>query len=240
MRSGSPTQANAREQIRLAARRLFAEHGIDGVTVREIVEASGQKNHGSLSYYFGTKEALVCDIVREGAMLIDTRRNQRLDEIEASGGPSEISEVVDVLVYPSIGLAEGIGGGDDNYIRFAFTMMLNHRELFMEAVGDRWNSGYMRCLDHLRRLMPNMPPAAKNQRFIFMGAYLGSVLTLREVALCDRTRAHKMWSAQSTLRHFVQTICSMLDAPYEKPKDNRPNKTRKINGVVGSFGMILD
>ena len=59
----------AREQIKLAARRLFAIRGIDGVSVREIVEAAEQKNHGSLAYYFGTKEALVRELVADGAKL---------------------------------------------------------------------------------------------------------------------------------------------------------------------------
>ncbi len=240
MRQGPATQMKAREQIVLAARRLFAEHGIDGVTVREIVEASGQKNHGSLSYYFGTKEALVREIVLEGAMLIDTRRNQNLDALESAGVPSSIAEVVEILVYPSIGLAEEMGGGDDNYICFAYMMMLNHRELFMETVGDRWNSGYVRCLDHLRRLMPDMPSEIKNQRFVFMGAYLGSILTLREIALVDRSRAHKMWGADSTLKHFIQTICAMLEAPHERSAADARLRAPKINGVVGSTGMFLD
>jgi AcrR family transcriptional regulator len=240
MRPRPATQLKVREQIRLAARKLFAERGIDGVTVREIVEASGQKNHGSLSYYFGTKEALVREIVLEGAVLIDTRRNVRLDQLEAAGGPRDIAEVVEVLVYPSVGLASEMGGGDDNYICFAFIMMLNHRELFMDTVGDRWNSGYVRCLDHLRPLMPDMPPEAKNQRFVFMGAYLGSVLSLREIALIDRSRAHKTWSADSTLKHFIQTLCALLEAPYEKSDDATNRRARKINTVVGSIGMVMD
>ncbi|HWA89434.1 MAG TPA: helix-turn-helix domain-containing protein [Rhizomicrobium sp.] len=239
MRQAQTTQIKAREQIMLAARHLFAKHGIDGVTLRQIVEASGQKNHGSVSYYFGTKEALVRELVAEGAMLIDTRRNARLDKIEEAGGPRDIAEVVEVLVYPSIRLAEELEGGDDNYIAFAFMMMMNHRELFMAAVGERWNSGYTRCLDHLRHMMPDMPPEAKNQRFVFMGGYLGSILSLREIALMDRSRPHKTWSADSTLDHFVQTICAMLEAPYEA--DHGDLRTRKkMNGVVGSIGVVLD
>jgi len=237
MRRTPSSQAKARDQIRDAARRLFAKHGVDGVTLRQIVDASGQKNHGSVSYHFGTKETLVRELVAEGAMLIDTRRNRLLDKIEAATGSFGIAEIVDVLVYPSVGLASEIGGGDDDYISFAFMLMLNHRELFMAAVGERWNSGYMRCLDHLRRLMPDMPPEMKNQRFVFMGAYLGSVLSLREIALMDRSRPHNTWSRESTLAHFSRTICAMLEAPHDGLSVG-PRK--RMNGVVGSTGMVLD
>ncbi|MGB5950554.1 MAG: TetR family transcriptional regulator [Parvibaculum sp.] len=233
-------QTGAREQIKLAAQRLFALRGIDGVSVREIVEASGQKNHGSLSYYFGTKEALVRELVADGAKLIDKRRNDFLDRLEASGGPSSVREAVEALVFPSIGLSGETGEEEDTYIRFIAMLAMNHRELFMDALEKRWNSGYLRCLDHLRRLMPDMPAAAKNQRFVFMGAYMSSVLSLREAALTDRSRPHPSWSSDDTLEHFMQTLTAMLEAPLEKGLFAEAAGPRRPRSIVGSIGMILD
>jgi AcrR family transcriptional regulator len=235
---------SAREQIKLAARRLFAERGMDGVTVREIVEASGQKNHGSLSYYFGTKEALVRELVTDGAKLIDVRRNAYLDRLESVGGPKTIREVAEALVYPSINLAEETDTAEDSYIRFIALLGMSHRDLFMEALENRWNSGYLRCLDHLRHLMPDMPEAAKNQRFVFLGAYLTGVIAAREAALADRSRPHPMWSAETTLRHFIDTITAMLAAPLDPSLDRGNLGGGSAGGepraVVGSVGMILD
>lgn len=236
-------QLPAREQIKLAARRLFAERGMDGVTVREIVEASGQKNHGSLSYYFGTKEALVRELVTDGAKLIDIRRNAYLDGLEAKGGPKSIRDVVEALVYPSVNLAE-TDTAEDSYIRFIALLGMSHRDLFMEALENRWNSGYLRCLDHLRRLMPEMPEAAKNQRFVFLGAYLTGVIAAREAALADRSRPHPMWSAEATLRHFIDTITALLAAPLDPALAGESWGGGGAGGepraVVGSVGMILD
>lgn len=233
-------QAGAREQIKLAARRLFAIRGIDGVSVREIVEASGQKNHGSLSYYFGTKEALVRELVADGAKLIDMRRNAFLDRLEAAGGPSSVRDAVEALVYPSIGLSGETEDEEDTYLRFIAMLAMNHRELFMDALEKRWNSGYLRCLDHLRRLMPDMPAAAKNQRFVFMGAYMSSVLSLREAALTDRTRPHPNWSSADTLEHFMQSLTVMLEAPLEKGLFAGTSAPKRPRAIVGSIGMILD
>lgn len=238
-------RANAREQIKLAARRLFALRGIDGVSVREIVEAAAQKNHGSLTYYFGTKEALVRELVADGAKLIDERRNALLDALDAKGGPKSVQDVVEALVYPSIGLAGTSNDEEDTYTRFIGLLGMSHRELFMDALEKRWNSGYLRALEHLRRLMPEMPAAAKNQRFVFMGAYLGSVLSLREAALTDRSRPHPTWSSKNTLPHFIQTITVMLGAPLQKglfadADGNATAKARRPRAIVGSVGLILD
>ena len=236
----SRDKPRAREQIKLAARRLFALRGIDGVSVREIVEAAEQKNHGSLTYYFGTKEALVRELVADGAKLIDIRRNAFLDALEAAGGPKRVHDVVEALVYPSIGLGE-TADEEDTYLRFIATMAQNHRELFMDALEKRWNSGYLRALGHLRRLMPEMPAAAKNQRFVFMGGYLSAVLSMREAALTDATRPHPTWASADMLPHFVQTITVMLEEPLEKGLfSGAARKVANPRAIVGSIGMILD
>ncbi|MFD2431981.1 TetR/AcrR family transcriptional regulator [Sphingobium scionense] len=66
--------------------------------MREIAAAAGQKNHGAVSYYFGSKEALVRALVMDGAMALDRERNAALDGLEAQGGPRTIREVVEILV----------------------------------------------------------------------------------------------------------------------------------------------
>lgn len=202
---------NARDRIKHAALKLFAERGIDGVSVREITRLAGQKNQGSLNYYFGLKENLVRELVVDGAKIMDIRRNQALDQLEASGVPLSVRQITDILVFPATGVtAPGSVEGED-YNRFLFLLELSHRRVFMEALDDQWNSGYQRCLDHLRRLMPPMTEAEKNQRFIFIGAYLGSVLAKREHALTGPRPG--IWTAEDTLNHFSQTIVAILTAP---------------------------
>lgn len=206
---------SAAEHIKNVALRLFAERGVDGVTVREIAAAAGQKNHGAVGYYFGSKEALVREIIRDGAIAIDQRRNAALDRLEAEGGPRTIREVVDILVFPAV----AADPGDEFYVRFIVMLTMTHRELMMDALENRWNSGYQRCLDHLRTLMPEMPSAVQKQRFVFMGAYLGAVLARRQQALADHSRAHPTWNSPYSLEHFAQSLTILLQAPLEMPAE---------------------
>jgi AcrR family transcriptional regulator len=202
------------QTIKMIALRLFAERGVDGVTVREIAAAAGQKNHGAVGYYFGTKEALVREIVADGAKVIDDRRNALLDEMEASGGPTTMREMVDAIIYPSLDPFDE--GERDCYMRFTVILHTTHMELFTSAIGNQWNKGYQRCLAHLRRLMPAMPAHIKNQRLLFLGSYLAMVMALRQTALSDTTRAHSTWPAAETLRHLSLTATAMLAAPEEE------------------------
>ena len=197
------------ERLKAEAQRLFANRGIDGVTVRDIATAAGQKNAAAVGYHFGSKEALIRELIIDGAKIIDARRNDLLDAMEKSDGPADISQIVDILIYPSVNLAAP--GETDTYNRFLRMLTMSHSELFYDALEGRWNSGYQRCLKHLRVLMPSKSRTIQNQRFIFLESYLGGVLSARETRLDDKSRAHPTWNDKSTLAHFATTVTCMLE-----------------------------
>jgi AcrR family transcriptional regulator len=60
-RAGKP-RATTRDRILATAGSLFAEHGFDAVSVRDIVRAA-RVNLGAITYYFGSKEALLGEVV---------------------------------------------------------------------------------------------------------------------------------------------------------------------------------
>ncbi len=199
---------DASGDIKSAALRLFAEYGTSAVTVRQIALAAGQRNHAAVGYHFGSKEALIRAVIAHGAQLIDGVRNAMLDEIEAAGGPSTLFEVTQCLVRSSLPRAGP--PWSDCYNRFIAALQLSNRELFMDALEGKWNSGYLRCLAHLRRLMPELPAATLNQRLLFMGAALGGILTARERELADHSRPHAMWGKDATLDEVARALERML------------------------------
>jgi AcrR family transcriptional regulator len=203
-----------REALKLDALRLFAERGIDGVSVRDIAAAAGQKNHGAVSYYFESKEALVREIVTDGASIIEEKRNSMLDEMEARGGPSAIREVMNAMIYPSLEPYKGTEY--DCWLRFTVMLNMTHRDIFRSAIGDQGNRGYQRCLAHLRRLMPPISMAEKNQRLMLLGSYISIILATRQTAMADTARDHKAWLSESTVRQLAHTATAMLSDPQEE------------------------
>ncbi len=199
-----------RERIKLAARRLFAERGVDGVSIREIVAAAGQRNVGSLHYYFRTKEALVRELVIDGTKAIDDRRNVMLDGVARSGRPVTLRDVIEALVWPSVSPG-GEESGEDTYMRFIVSLSVNHRALYVSALEGCRRSGYERCLAHIRDLLPHVPEAILDQRLVFLRIYLGAAMTARESAFNGGGRV--FWTPRSTMEHFIDTIEAMLDAP---------------------------
>ncbi|CAN5186406.1 hypothetical protein BH10PSE1_BH10PSE1_04080 [soil metagenome] len=199
----------ARDAIKRAAQSLFAARGVDAVSVRDILTAAGQRNGASLHYYFGSKDDLVVQLVIDGARLIDERRNARLDVLESAGGPYSLRDVMEVLILPSTEL--GRDGGEGDYLRFISTFSLQNRAAFDTIVGDGWNGGYQRCLEHIRRLAP-APPDVLERRLVFLSLSLRAVMTAREAALAGHPD-HGFWGPAATLDDLVETLVGMVRPP---------------------------
>jgi AcrR family transcriptional regulator len=109
--SSSVRKRDTRAQLILAAERLFAERGIDGVSLREINLAAKQRNTSAAHYHFGSKEALIDAIFEFRRGEIGRRRDALLDVMEASGhaDPRALAEalIVPIANDPQQGPAEG-------------------------------------------------------------------------------------------------------------------------------------
>lgn len=210
----SPPGADSepRRTLKQVARRLIAERGVRSVSVRQIGEAAGQKNRGVVAYYFGTKENLLSEILIDGAQRIEARRQAYLDAMEAEGGPGTITEAVRAIVLPSAGFSEDEENGK-YFNRFLLQLSFSDPELIDRTLEDGWNTGYQRCLRHLRRLMSNRTRSEQSRRFVFLGTYLGALLAQREALLDDPAGTHPSWRADATLEDIIRTAAAILEAP---------------------------
>jgi AcrR family transcriptional regulator len=203
--------ADTREAIKLAARRLFAVNGIDGVSVREIATAANQRNSGSVHYYFGSKEALVQELIVDGARWIDERRNDMLETYEGKGQKVDLRTIIEILIHSSTALGQQ-EGQEETYIRFVAALQNSHRKLFLDALENRWNVGYQRCLVHIRTILAKLPETIMQQRLVFMAFYITSALSFRESTVDNNVGSHHFWSAPYTMENLIDTVVIMLNA----------------------------
>jgi AcrR family transcriptional regulator len=195
--------ADTKSQIKAAAQLLFARHGVDAVTIQQIVAAAGQRNNAALHYHFGTKEELIRQLVVDGAAVLDERRQGMLREIDARGGPSSVREVLLVLVMPVIEL-----GNDERwrgYIRFTSSLQASDRKTLRAALNNRWNAGYVACFAHLKRMLP-LPAALVEQRLSIFSIYANAILSAREAAAETRNTKNGLWDQRFTIDNILDTL----------------------------------
>ncbi|WP_279244206.1 TetR/AcrR family transcriptional regulator [Candidatus Litorirhabdus singularis] len=84
------------------AEQLFAEHGVDAVSTREIARTAGQKNHSAVAYHFGSKGQLIAAILELRLPAINERRQQLLTFLHDAGQSHNLRAIVGALVIPFV------------------------------------------------------------------------------------------------------------------------------------------
>lgn len=207
-----PVRSDGREtkvRMKAVAQRLFAQHGIDGVTVADIVAAAGQRNKASLQYHFGSKDELIGELLVDGAQKVDAFRLALLDQMAEDGGPRHVRDVLDAFVRPVYQLTVTESEGS-TYLRFLSNVQLTHRELFRAHIGAKWNTGYRRCLEHFRQLLAHIPAPVLEQRMSLVAIYTTTVFSIAEAPADDAPASSRIWTHKFTLDNILDTFEAML------------------------------
>lgn len=72
-----------RDRLIGAAEQLFAERGVDAVSLREINRLAGARNAVAVQYHFGDRDGVVRAVNAKHYPEVDARRHAMLDEYEA-------------------------------------------------------------------------------------------------------------------------------------------------------------
>ncbi|HEX7132068.1 MAG TPA: helix-turn-helix domain-containing protein [Iamia sp.] len=94
--------ADTRDRLVAAASRLFAERGVDVVSLREIGREAEARNATALQYHFGDKPGLVRAVLAPHHRDVETARHALLDAAE-DGGPLDLPVLASALVRPLAG-----------------------------------------------------------------------------------------------------------------------------------------
>ena len=92
---------DTRDRILDVAERMFGERGFPATSLRDITTEAGV-NVASVNYHFGSKEALLAEVLERRLKPINERRLELLDAVEAQAGdgPPELEAVVRAFLSP--------------------------------------------------------------------------------------------------------------------------------------------
>ena len=101
---------DTRTRLLEAAERLFAERGVEAVSLREITRESGARNAIALQYHFEDRAGVLQAIFDKHVPEVEARRHAMLDEYEARG-EDDLRALASALVRPlAAKLADRDGG----------------------------------------------------------------------------------------------------------------------------------
>ena len=192
-----------RAQLIRAAERLFAERGVESVSLREINREADQRNATALQYHFDDRRGLVRAILAKHEPAIEASRHALLDKIE-NDGQRDLPRLSFALVMPAAEkLADGDGGRA--YLRIV-AQLINGPLARVDpiAVKDAANS-----LNRWRAMVePEMSPLAVDPLHRRFTARRIMFVELARRAESPRRRDDRLFAS-----HLVDLVTAILGAP---------------------------
>lgn len=169
-----------------AAEELWGVHGLNGVSLRRIIEAAESSNTAAIRYHFKSKEGLVKAVLLWRLERMEAARGSHLASLVASGRPLGPPDFLEALLRP---VADVRGrSGKHNYA--AFLRALFDAGLFEWRYQLTESSSMSNRLVQLIFSQMNLGSEYKHRRRLMQAAYLywhGLVLHDREVVSDDPT-----------------------------------------------------
>lgn len=149
-----PSVDNARAQLVLdSAEELFAFHGYDGVTIRQIAKHAGV-DVALPSYYFGSKRDLLDAVFMRRARLFNQARSDALDDVAQrwSDTPPPLEDVIRAFLQP---IADAQASGDPgwrNYCRLV--AQVNSSPVWVQMMTSHFDALIRKFVDMIARALP--------------------------------------------------------------------------------------
>lgn len=172
-RSIDPRTAETRERLVDESLRLFAEHGLKGVSVRDIA-AAAQANVAAVSYHFGSKHGLYRTIFETVLDEDEARFREQMASIDlllarAGSDRALLAAALDILVSGTIARLAGCE-------RMRWFSVLVARELafpgeLFDLLYRRRVDPTLRAVSHILGAAWNLPPDSEQARLAANAVY---------------------------------------------------------------------
>lgn len=205
-------RGDVRNDLVAAAERLFADRGLDSVSLREVVAEAGATNASAIQYHFGGRSGLLRAVLDKHGPAVEARRHALLDAYE-SRGVDDLRELAAAFVRPLAAELDDPDGGP-GYLQLLADLMNRPNPSFRTKVGSAAEprpEGAGDGVDSTTRwrtlVAPLLDPEAVrlHRRFVAM-----------QFALTDLARRARNRPDGPTARytsHLVDLVAAILAAP---------------------------
>lgn len=186
-----------------AAELLFAERGVDAVSLREITRAAGAKNVIAVQYHFEDRDGVVRAILDKHLPDVDSRRNALLDALEDEPDPA-LRAIAGALVRPlAAKLADDDGGR--SFLQIYADLLNRPRPAFDVAEGR------FRSMERWRHLVaPRLDEEAVRLHRRF------TAIVHCAVELARRARSGPHTDDRLFTSHLVDQVSALLTGPLSE------------------------
>ncbi|KAA0232887.1 MAG: hypothetical protein JJLCMIEE_03507 [Acidimicrobiales bacterium] len=150
-----------RDRILDAAEKLMVEKGVDGVSLREVNAAAGQRNASAVQYHFGNRDGLLGAIIDRHRAPVETARQALMARHPSVGNSTR--QWLECLIEPLTALLADASGR--RYLQI-IAQLVERPDVgpvsLLAALDER--SSARRCIDEMVAGLDRLPAALALQR----------------------------------------------------------------------------
>ena len=141
-----------KERILGAAEELFARHGFEGASLRQLTAAAGV-NLAAVNYHFGSKDRLIEEVFRRRLDQLNGRRMAALQQI--AGEPdTTIENVLAAFIVPALELSHD--GNGSLFMRVLARAFAEHDDTLRKFLSDNYGHVMRQFTAEFARLLPQL------------------------------------------------------------------------------------
>jgi AcrR family transcriptional regulator len=199
---------STKEQILLTAERMMADHGVDGVSMRQIGTAVGSGNNSAVLYHFGSKDKLVEAIFEHRLPGLRARRAQLI----AERAPSDLRGWIECQILAVLEQSDVAGS---HYLSFVASLSQHGGEAFRH-LPKRFARGQREFEERVRACLTELEEPLRTHRF---GQYMD--MTVHTAANRERARARRRPVLPLALEvtNLVDCMVGFLTAPVSRESE---------------------
>jgi AcrR family transcriptional regulator len=202
------------QRLMLTAERLYGQHGVDGVSLRQIVAAAGQSNNNAVPLHFGSKAGLIQAVSEMRLPPIEAERRILLAAAHRDSD-RRIERMLGVLLMP---LVTAMNEQDlEHYARFTLAVMRVEPEEHPFVKSADISPASMEIHAQLEDALPHLPPDVFRRRlalacslFLSGAAQVGGKL---------RLSPNGYWSRQTFFQDMFGASIAVLNASFPPVAD---------------------
>lgn len=164
-----------------AAERLFGQHGIENVSLRQVRIEAGASNNSAVAYHFRDREDLVRAIWDYRLPTLDVARRAMLDEMARAGTLAAPDAVLRALVMPNYELRDS--AGVHRYAAFVRHAMRWRQGALIRNAQLAETPASVDALALFLALRPDLPPALLQYRLRHASGTFYDMVVERDAAL---------------------------------------------------------
>ena len=204
---------STKTRIRLTAEKLFAEQGIDAVSLRKISSAAGQKNKTAAQYHFDSKKGLVEAIFASRATGINHRRQELLDEL-LERGDVNLYGLIEIILKPFIELLLDEDGGR-HYVHITAQMFSKGEAVELLYKFHSRSVPHPRLYELIANELSFLPQGILTQRAVFMSSLLAQATATKDFEMEGFSPSRRKRHIKKFCHELIGFVAGGMKAPLD-------------------------